>query len=72
MILMRANPLRGSLEGVGPENQYFLHPEMAMSEASVLWAKKVEINIIKSECHIKNRYVGNFMIMSFCILYCML
>jgi hypothetical protein len=36
---------------------------MEMSYASVFWAKKVEINIIKSKCHIKNRYGGNFMIM---------
>ncbi len=29
MILMRSTPLRGPLEGVGPENQDFLGPEMA-------------------------------------------
>jgi hypothetical protein len=33
-ILMRANPFRGQLEGVGPENQDFLGPEMAKGEAS--------------------------------------
>ncbi len=33
MILMRANPLQGPLEGVGPEkNQEFLGPEMATGE----------------------------------------
>ncbi len=27
---------------------------------------------IQSKCHIKNRYIGYFMYMKFCILYCML
>jgi hypothetical protein len=34
MILMQANPLQGPLRGVVPENQDFLGPEMATSEAS--------------------------------------
>jgi hypothetical protein len=34
MILMRANPLQGSLEGVDPENRDFFGPEMATREAS--------------------------------------
>ncbi len=34
MILMRANPFRGPLEGVGPENRDFLGPEMATSEVT--------------------------------------
>ncbi len=32
MILMGANPIRGPLEGVGPENRDFLGPEMTTSE----------------------------------------
>jgi hypothetical protein len=40
MVLMRATSLRGALEGVGPENQDFLGPEMATSEASAIWAQK--------------------------------
>ena len=40
MILMRENPFRGPLEGVSPENRDFLGPEMAMSEASAIWAQK--------------------------------
>jgi hypothetical protein len=40
MILMRENPFRGSLEGVGPENRDFLGPEMAMREASAIWTQK--------------------------------
>ncbi len=36
MILMGANPFRGPLEGVDPENQDFLGPEMATSEASTI------------------------------------
>jgi hypothetical protein len=34
MILMGANPFRGPLEGVGPENRDFFRPEMATSEAN--------------------------------------
>jgi hypothetical protein len=30
------------------------------------------IKIIKSKRHIKNRYIGNFMYMSFCVLYSVL
>jgi hypothetical protein len=41
MILMRANPFRGLLKGVGPENPDFLGPEMAMSKASAIWAKTI-------------------------------
>jgi hypothetical protein len=40
MVLMRATSLRGALEGVGPENQDFLGPEMATSAASAIWAQK--------------------------------
>ncbi len=42
MILMRANPLQGSLEWVGPENRDFLGHEMATSESSAIWAQKKE------------------------------
>ncbi len=31
MILVRANPFRGPLEGVGPENQGFFGAEMAFT-----------------------------------------
>jgi hypothetical protein len=44
MLLMRANPLLRPLEGVGPEIKTFLGPEMATSEASVIWAQKAEIS----------------------------
>ncbi len=40
MIFMQENPFRGPLEGVDPENEDFLGPEMAMSEASAIWAQK--------------------------------
>jgi hypothetical protein len=40
MILMRANPFRGPLEGVAPENQDFLGPEKETSEASAIWVQK--------------------------------
>jgi hypothetical protein len=38
MILMRANPFQGPLEGVAPEIETFLGPEMVVSEASAIWA----------------------------------
>ncbi len=31
-----------ALEGVSPENRYFLGPEMATSKANAIWAKKVQ------------------------------
>jgi hypothetical protein len=34
------HPFRGPLEGVGLENQDFMGPEMATSEASAIWAQK--------------------------------
>jgi hypothetical protein len=40
MSLMRENPFRGSLEGVGPENRDFFDPEMATREASAIWAQQ--------------------------------
>ncbi len=45
MILMKANPFQGPLEGVGPELniETFLGSEMATSKASAIWAQKVEI-----------------------------
>ncbi len=43
MILLGANLFRGPLEGVGSENRAFLGPEMAMSEASAIWAQKGEV-----------------------------
>ncbi len=41
MFLMRADPLRGQV-GVGGalEIETFLGPEMAMNEASAIWAQK--------------------------------
>jgi hypothetical protein len=69
MILMGANPFRGQLEIVGPENRYFFGPEMATSEARAIWTQNVElfmahpfqcpgygfafIRIIKTKRHIK-------------------
>ncbi len=53
---MQADPFRGPLEGEGHDNQDFFGP----------WNG---IKIIKSKCHIKNWYIGNFMYTSFCILY---
>ncbi len=66
MILMRENPFRGPLEGVGPENrdcfgpwngneqsECHLGPEMAMSEVSAIWAQKSQ----------------EFLYSVFCILY---
>ncbi len=44
MIFMWATFILRALERVGPENQdFFCGPEMATSEASALWAQKVEI-----------------------------
>ncbi len=36
MILIRANPFQGLMEGVAPEIETFLGPEMAASEASAI------------------------------------
>jgi hypothetical protein len=46
MILMRATPLRGPLEGVCPDNRDFLGPEMAMSEASAICARKSRLELL--------------------------
>jgi hypothetical protein len=40
MILLGANPFRGPLERVGPENRDFLGPDMPTRETSVFWAQK--------------------------------
>jgi hypothetical protein len=40
MILMREVSIMRALEGVGPEVETFLGPEMATSEASAIWAQK--------------------------------
>jgi hypothetical protein len=67
MILMRADPFRGPLEGVGPESRDFLGPEMATNNGFA------RIKIIKSKRYIKNMKIGNFLYMSFArILYCLL
>jgi hypothetical protein len=50
MILMRANPLQGPLEGVGPENRDFLGPETATRKANVIWAQKR--TSITNVCHL--------------------
>jgi hypothetical protein len=44
MILMWQHRFRGPLEGVGPENRYFLGPEMAMSAGSAIWAQKSQVH----------------------------
>ncbi len=68
---------------MSPENQD-LGPEITTSEASVIWAQKsrdllgppllngpsnrfARIKIIKSK-RMKNRYIGNLVYMSFCVL----
>jgi hypothetical protein len=63
MILMGQIPVRGKLEWARP----FKWPEYGL----------VPIKIVKFKCHIKNRYIDNFMYMSFaaavfCILYTVL
>ncbi len=69
MILMRENPFRGPLEGVGPENQDFFCGPVATREASAIWDQKnrgptpsngpsnvvSRIKIIKSKRHIKKQ-----------------
>jgi hypothetical protein len=40
MILMRANPLQGSLKGVSTEKQTFVGIEISTSEASAILAPK--------------------------------
>jgi hypothetical protein len=40
MILTRANPFRGSLNGGALKITIFFIPEMATSEASAIWARK--------------------------------
>ncbi len=42
-ILTWANPLQGPLEGVCPEIETFLGPEMTTSEASAIWDKKKSV-----------------------------
>jgi hypothetical protein len=44
MILLGENPFRGPLEGEGPKKRDSLCPDMAMSEASVIWAQKTNGN----------------------------
>ncbi len=78
MIFMMENPVRGPLEGVGPEIKTFWGPEMAMSEASTIWAQKSRdfqgpplpmawvMDFPASQSKIKNRYIGHFLFMSFC------
>ncbi len=56
MTLMRANPLQGPLEGVGPENQDFFGPTPSHGPSNGF----APVKIIRSKCHIKNRYIGNF------------
>ncbi len=51
MVLRGATSLRGALDGVGPENQDFLGPEMAR-------AKRV---LLKYKRHKNNWYIGSFM-----------
>jgi hypothetical protein len=40
MVLCGQYPLQGPLEGLGPEIETFLGPEMATSEASANWVHK--------------------------------
>ncbi len=41
----RTQSPRGPLEGVGPEIETFLGPEMAKSEASAIWAQKSHLRL---------------------------
>ncbi len=41
MVLMRANPLQGPLEGVGLVNRDFLGPWNGMSEVNAIWAQHI-------------------------------
>ncbi len=48
MILMGTISIRGLLEGMGPENRYFLGPKMATAKrVPTIWTKK----IIKSKLY---------------------
>jgi hypothetical protein len=70
MILMGTNPFRWPLEGMDPENFFetFLGSEMATNEKVPLPMTRVmdlpPIKISKYECHLKNRYIDNFMYIS--------
>jgi hypothetical protein len=44
MILMWTTTFRGPLKEVGSENLEFFGPEKATSEASAIWAQKVDLN----------------------------
>jgi hypothetical protein len=54
MILMRANPLQGPLEGVSPNNRDFLGPEMGTSEASAKWAPAVPSIFVQNNLEINS------------------
>ncbi len=61
-----SNPERGAFEGLGPEIETFLGPEMAKSVASAIWAQKSpEVDSPHPnpyvQPHINNKYIGNFM-----------
>jgi hypothetical protein len=43
--MMRANPLLGPLEGVGPENQDFFGPSLLCSIQSEKYALKYQLSI---------------------------
>jgi hypothetical protein len=82
MIVMKENPFRGPLEGVGLKSKTFLGSEIATSTASAIWALKnldfqgpplpmarvmdsPPSKSLSPKSTYKNRYLGNFMHMSF-------
>ncbi len=62
MVLRGATSLRGALEGVGPEIEAFLGPEMARAKRVPFGPKKVEKSKPLSISAIKNNwYIASFM-----------
>jgi hypothetical protein len=64
MILMRANPLLGPLEGVGPENRDFLGPKQVSFSGPTLsnvprnWIFPHQNHYVP--LHINNRYINSY------------
>jgi hypothetical protein len=67
MIQMSTNPFREQLEEMGLENRDFQGPPLPMVRVMNLPSSKS-----LSPCAIKNRYIGNFIYISLCILFSVL
>ena len=57
--MLRANPLQGPLEGVGPESRDFMGPEIATSEASAKFSTNTHetdysASISRQDAHSRN------------------